>query len=62
MIDSFIEHFLPAICFGYPFVMAWYWMSGGLLYRWIRGRHEPLYDAPSTLVEYPSVDPRPVPQ
>jgi cellulose synthase/poly-beta-1,6-N-acetylglucosamine synthase-like glycosyltransferase len=55
MVDSFIEHFLPAICFGYPFVMAWYWMSGGLLYRWIRGRHEPLYDAPVALVEYPSV-------
>jgi cellulose synthase/poly-beta-1,6-N-acetylglucosamine synthase-like glycosyltransferase len=55
MVDSFIEHFLPAICFGYPFVMAWYWMSGGLLYRWIRGRHEPLYDAPVALVEYPSI-------
>jgi Hypothetical glycosyl hydrolase family 13 len=38
-----------------PFVMAWYWMSGGLLYRLIRGRHEPLYDAPSVLPEYPPV-------
>ena len=55
MIDRFIEDFLPAICFGYPFVMAWYWMSGGLLYRWIRGRHEPLYDTATALVEYPPV-------
>jgi biofilm PGA synthesis N-glycosyltransferase PgaC len=35
--------------------MAWYWMSGGLLYRWIRGRHEPLYGAPPVLAEYPPV-------
>jgi hypothetical protein len=20
---------IPAFCFGYPFVMAWYWMAGG---------------------------------
>jgi biofilm PGA synthesis N-glycosyltransferase PgaC len=46
---------MEAICFGYLFVMAWYWMSGGLLYRWLRGHREPLYDAPPKLTEYPPV-------
>ena len=32
---------LGAISFGYPFVMAWYWMAGGLLFRYIRERNEP---------------------
>jgi poly-beta-1,6-N-acetyl-D-glucosamine synthase len=55
MMGHSIGNFLEALCFGYPFVMAWYWMSGGLLYHLIRGRHEPLYDAPLTLSEYPPV-------
>ncbi len=46
---------LTAFCFGYPFVMAWYWMTGGLLFRFIRERHEPLPDAPPPLAEYPPV-------
>ena len=37
---------LAILCFGYPFVMAWYWMSGGILFRLLRERHEPLPDAP----------------
>jgi poly-beta-1,6-N-acetyl-D-glucosamine synthase len=55
MIGRSIGDFLEALCFGYPFVMAWYWMSGGLLYRLFRGLHEPLYDAPPVLPEYPPV-------
>lgn len=46
---------LAAFCFGYPFVMAWYWMSGGLLFRLLRERHEPLPDAPPALPDYPLV-------
>ena len=29
---EFILLALPQFCFGYPFVMAWYWMAGGLIY------------------------------
>lgn len=46
---------LAAFCFGYPFVMAWYWMAGGLLFRWFRERHEPLPDHPPELGDYPFV-------
>src|SRR4051812_23689622 len=44
-----------AFCFGYPFVMAWYWMLGGLVYHWIRERHEPRFDAPPKLEAHPPV-------
>ena len=30
MWDSLIA-IIPAFTFGYPFVMAWYWMTGGVL-------------------------------
>src|SRR4051812_3531452 len=46
---------LGAICFGYPFVMAWYWMAGGLLFRYIRERHEPSPEHPPSLASYPMV-------
>ena len=46
---------LAAFCFGYPFVMAWYWMAGGLLLRFVRDRNEPLPDAPPPLPDYPLV-------
>jgi biofilm PGA synthesis N-glycosyltransferase PgaC len=55
MSGNAIGRFLEMICFGYPFVMAYYWMSGGLLYRWLRGRYEPLFANPPKLPEYPSV-------
>lgn len=46
---------LAAFCFGYPFVMAWYWMAGGLLLRYTRDRREPLPEAPPPLPDYPLV-------
>lgn len=47
--------YLGEFCFGYPFVMAWYWMLGGVLYHFIRERREPRFDAPPKLDEYPPV-------
>lgn len=44
-----------AFCFGYPFVMALYWMLGGLLFRLLRERHEPLPDDPPPLNAPPPV-------
>jgi biofilm PGA synthesis N-glycosyltransferase PgaC len=46
---------LEVFCFGYPFVMAWYWITGGLLFRWVRERHEPPPGQPPLLASYPAV-------
>ena len=35
MLDSFTDFLIVAIpmfCFGYPFIMSWYWMAGGALF------------------------------
>lgn len=37
---------LPIFCFGYPFVMAWYWMAGGLLFYFGHERWQPPLDQP----------------
>jgi len=50
-----LQILLAAFCFGYPFVMAWYWMAGGLLFRSFRERHEPMPDQPPALEDYPMV-------
>lgn len=46
---------IAAFSFGYPFVMAFYWMTGAILYYALRGRHEPRPDEPPTLASYPPV-------
>ena len=38
--------FIPQFCFGYPFVMAWYWMAGGLIYYFVHERRLPPADQP----------------
>lgn len=55
MTGKSIATFLEAVCFGYPFIMAYYWICGSLLYRWLRGLREPLYENPPELAEYPPV-------
>ena len=55
---TILEHlllFIPQFCFGYPFVMAIYWMCGGALYVFLRGRHEPRPEEPPPLWDYPGV-------
>jgi biofilm PGA synthesis N-glycosyltransferase PgaC len=50
--------FLDAVlvlCFGYPFVMSWYWIVGGWLHEQARERLEPPHDAPPRLASYPPV-------
>jgi biofilm PGA synthesis N-glycosyltransferase PgaC len=46
---------MGAFTVGYPFVMAWYWMVGAILFHWLREHHEPLPDQPPKLDEYPGV-------
>ena len=46
---------LPVLCFGYPFVMAWYWIAGGAFYALYRERRLPQPDQPPRLAEYPGI-------
>lgn len=56
MLDwEFIGKIVANFCFGYPFVIAWYWMTGSLLYYFIREMHEPMPESPPELPYYPFV-------
>ena len=46
---------LPQFCFGYPFVMAWYWMAGGILFHFVRERHMAPQDQPPALPVWPAI-------
>ncbi len=46
---------VPGFAFGYPFVMAWYWMTGGILHRVVRGWREPRPGESPALESYPPV-------
>ena len=50
-----LGEWLVPFCFGYPFVMAFYWMVGGLLFHLVRERDEPAQHQPPQLKEYPPV-------
>jgi biofilm PGA synthesis N-glycosyltransferase PgaC len=45
---------LTTLCFAYPFLMAWYWMLGGILFGVIRWKLPPPWQPPA-LEEYPLV-------
>ena len=47
--------FIPQLCFGYPFVMAWYWMAGGLAYYFYHERWLPPPDKPPPLAVWPPI-------
>jgi poly-beta-1,6-N-acetyl-D-glucosamine synthase len=49
------QDLIAFFCFGYPFVMAFYWLGGTVLYRLLRERHEPPPQSPPSLVVYPGV-------
>src|SRR4249919_461872 len=46
---------IAAFCFGYPFVMAWYWMVGGLLFYLTRQRLMAPPDHPEPLDHWPPI-------
>jgi len=46
---------IPAFCFGYPFIMAWYWMAGGLLFYWFREHNAPPQNQPPELAAWPPI-------
>jgi len=47
--------YLAQFCFGYPFIMSWYWITGSLLYWVIRERNQPHFSHPPTLPFIPFV-------
>ena len=47
--------FIPQFCFGYPFVMSWYWMAGGLMYYFVHERHLPPVTEPPALPKWPPI-------
>lgn len=46
---TWFESAMAVLCFSYPYVMAWYWAVGGLLFDRLRERNEPPFDAPPPL-------------
>jgi biofilm PGA synthesis N-glycosyltransferase PgaC len=50
---SAVFQWLPLFCFAYPFVMAWYWMAGGLFYYWWREYGFTPQDQPPQLDHWP---------
>src|SRR4051812_37379335 len=46
---------IAAFCFGYPFVMSWYWMAGGLLFYVTRQRRMAPLDQPWALDHWPPI-------
>jgi biofilm PGA synthesis N-glycosyltransferase PgaC len=52
---DFLAVALPQYCFGYPFVMAWYWMAGGIVYYVFYERHLPPQNRPDPLDHWPPI-------
>jgi len=50
-----VLEWMAKFCFGYPFVMSWYWITGSLLYWFIRERHRSIFTDPPKLHETPFV-------
>jgi biofilm PGA synthesis N-glycosyltransferase PgaC len=46
---------IEAFAFGYPFVMAWYWMVGGLMFYITRERHMAPVDRPPPIEHPPPI-------
>ena len=52
---EFILAAIPQFCFGYPFVMAWYWMAGGLIYYFVHERYLPPVTHPPPIDHWPPI-------
>ncbi len=52
---AYVIEAIPVFCFGYPFVMAWYWMIGAVLFWLGVERKYPPVDQPPPLAQYPPI-------
>ncbi|GAA5525922.1 poly-beta-1,6-N-acetyl-D-glucosamine synthase [Microbulbifer aestuariivivens] len=50
-----LQEIVGIFCFGYPFVMAYFWMVGALLYYFVRERRQPMPSDTPSLEDYPPV-------
>jgi biofilm PGA synthesis N-glycosyltransferase PgaC len=46
---------VATFCFGYPFVMAWYWMAGAMMFYITRERHMAPPDRPPPIEQWPPI-------
>jgi biofilm PGA synthesis N-glycosyltransferase PgaC len=46
---------VPQFCFGYPFIMAWYWVAGGILFYALHERYMPPQDRPPAIDHWPPI-------
>ena len=46
---------VATFCFGYPFVMAWYWMAGAMMFYITRERHMAPPDRPPPIEHPPPI-------
>ena len=54
-IADFLVIAIPQFCFGYPFVMSWYWILGGGIFYLLRERHMTPQDQPEPLDHWPPI-------
>ena len=52
---EFLAKLIPLFCFAYPFVMAWYWMAGGIFYYFWRERGSNMPYDPPMLDHWPPI-------
>ena len=52
---DFVLLALPQFCFGYPFVMAWYWMAGGAFFYFARERRMAPQGRPEPIDSWPPI-------
>jgi len=52
---EFVLLAIPAFCFGYPFVMSWYWIAGAVIFYFVRESHAPPQDKPPPLDHWPPI-------
>lgn len=50
-----VLRWVPQYCFGYPFIMAWYWIAGGVIFYMVREPDMPPPDRPEALAEWPAI-------
>jgi biofilm PGA synthesis N-glycosyltransferase PgaC len=54
-VADFLLIAIPQFCFGYPFIMAWYWMAGGVLFYLTRERAMAPQDDPQPIEHWPPI-------
>src|SRR5947207_14521838 len=52
---DFLVIAIPQFCFGYPFIMSWYWMAGGGLFYLTRERSMAPQDRPPPIEHWPPI-------